>query len=154
MLKHVKTRKQMSRLLISLFFTFFSIALAATKDNKLATDSKNLACAMEQCRGGICIYICNISDIDFNRYIIESSEIESAYATWLELTKMDYLPQALPNENYEYTDEQTIIKYTWKTKDRLEISFYERENLVGSLHIHKSGKSIVIDDGLHSIINY
>lgn len=40
----------MSRLLISLFFTFFSIALAATKDNKLATDSTNLACFKEQCR--------------------------------------------------------------------------------------------------------
>lgn len=144
----------MSRLLISLFFTFFSIALAATKDNKLATDSTNLACFKEQCKGGICIYICNISDIDFNRYIIESSEIEYAYATWLELTKMEYLPQTLPNENYEYTDEQTTIKYTWKTKDRLEIGFYERENLVGSLHIYKSDKFIVIDDGLHSIINY
>lgn len=53
----------MSRLLISLFFTFFSIALAATKDNKLATDSTNLACFKEQCKGGICIYICNISDL-------------------------------------------------------------------------------------------
>lgn len=144
----------MSRLLISLFFTFFSIALAATKDNKLATDSTSLSCVKEQCKGGICIYICNISDIDFNRYIIESSEIEYAYAAWLELTKMEYLPQALPNENYEYTDEQTTIKYAWKTKDRLEIGFYERENLVGSLHIYKSDKFIVIDDGLHSIINY
>lgn len=109
---------------------------------------------MEQCKNGICIYICDINDIRFNRYIIESNELESAYATWLELTKMEYLLQTLPNENYEYTNEQTIIKYTWHNKDRLEITLHEKGNLVGNLNLYKSNQYIIIDDKLHSIINY
>lgn len=154
MLNHVKKESILSRLLVFMFFTFFSTVLAAQKNNKLPTDSNNLVCAMEQCKGGICIYICNISNIDFNRYIVESSDIEVAYATWLELTKTDFLLQILPNENYEYTDGQTTIKYEWYNKNRLEINFYEKENLVGSLNIYRSDKSTVIDDGLHTIINY
>ncbi|WP_104718276.1 hypothetical protein [Helicobacter trogontum] len=150
----------MSRFLLITFCIFFSMfilvahALATTKNNNLATYSNNLVCTIEQCKNGICIYICDINDIRFNRYIIESSELESAYATWLELTKMEYLLQTLPNENYEYTNEQTIIKYTWHNKDRLEITLHEKGNLVGNLNLYKSNQYIIIDDKLHSIINY
>ncbi len=135
-------------------FILVAHALATTKNNNLATYSNNLVCTIEQCKNGICIYICDINDIRFNRYIIESSELESAYATWLELTKMEYLLQTLPNENYEYTNEQTIIKYTWHNKDRLEITLHEKGNLVGNLNLYKSNQYIIIDDKLHSIINY
>lgn len=142
----------MFRFALIITFAFITPLLAAPKQVNILQDSN--CTLIETCKAGICIYICNINGIDFNRYVMESMDFEKAYATWLELTNTNDLPLDLPKENTTYNNEPTTIKFTWQSKQTFDISIYEREVLIGNLQIYNSGKYTVIDDKLHCIMNY
>lgn len=147
----------MFRFALIIIFAIITPLLSASKKDNIKKENilQDSNCTLiETCKAGICIYACNINDIDFNRYIMESMDFEIAYATWLELTNVNDLPLTLPKENETYKDEPTTIKFTWHNKQAFDISLYEREVLIGSLQIYNIGKYTIIDDKLHCIMNY
>lgn len=142
----------MFRFALIIAFVFVTQLLAEQKQADVLQDSN--CTIIDTCKADICIYICNIDGIDFNRYVMESMDFKKAYATWLELTKTRDLPLDLPKENTTYKDGLTTIKLTWSDKHSFDISLYEKEELIGKLKIYNSGKHTIIDDKLHYIMNY
>lgn len=143
----------MSRFSFSLivFIAFVSQSVFAAKNAEIIQD-KN--CTIETCRASVCIYICSIDSVDFNRYVMEAMDFEKAYATWLEITRTKDFPLNLPKENTQYQNQQTTIKLTWQNKQLFDISLYERGELIGNLQIYNRDKNTIIDDKLHLVKNY
>lgn len=128
---------------------------AAPKEDSPELQIKNdKNCApIASCRADICIYACDVDNIGFNRYIMESHNLEQAYATWLMLTQIEGLLPELPKEAHAYMQDSLTITYTWKNAQTLAITFHEKEVLVGELTLAQVGKLIVIDDKLHCVGN-
>ncbi len=134
--------------LVLIFILFLTITFSHALDNNKINNS---VCTLTQmCRANICIYECLEDNISYNKYTMQYNSIEEAYASWIELTGIDFLLKILPKEEKIENYEQITILYKWNNKNNLWISIYEKDKiLTGSLHIYKIDKQIIVDDKIN-----